>query len=147
MTREQFQEGRPTFEDLAQMAYKGGDRETYRSLLRSSEQCAYLALAYLYKLYKIGGISKEAAEKTKSQISRRYEKDRIREYQLDASIKAFAQVVKDTAIANENYRMNRTLENADKLCMAIDGVEVKANEYIDDAERERKKNEAADNQQ
>ena len=114
-----------TFEELAKMAYKGA-RSDFKTLLRGSEQSAYLALRYLYRLYQTGGISKEEAGKTKAQITRRYEQDRLREEQLDSTIKAFADVVKRTAIANENYRKNRTLDNADRLCEAIDGVMVRA---------------------
>ena len=114
-----------TIEELAQMAYKGA-RSDFKTLLRGSEQSAYLALRYLYRLYQTGGISKEEAGKTKAQITRRYEQDRLREEQLDSTIKAFADVVKRTAIANENYRKNRTLDNADRLCEAIDGVIVRA---------------------
>ena len=114
-----------TIEELAQMAYKGA-RSDFKTLLRGSEQSAYLALRYLYRLYQTGGISKEEAGKTKAQITRRYEQDRLREEQLDSTIKAFSDVVKRTAIANENYRKNRTLDNADRLCEAIDGVIVRA---------------------
>ena len=114
-----------TIEELAQMAYKGA-RSDFKTLLRGSEQSAYLALRYLYRLYQTGGISKEEAGKTKAQITRRYEQDRLLEEQLDSTIKAFADVVKRTAIANENYRKNRTLDNADRLCEAIDGVIVRA---------------------
>ena len=114
-----------TIEELAQMAYKGA-RSDFKTLLRGSEQSAYLALRYLYRLYQTGGISKEEAGTTKAQITRRYEQDRLREEQLDSTIKAFADVVKRTAIANENYRKNRTLDNADRLCEAIDGVIVRA---------------------
>lgn len=112
-----------TIEELAEMAYKGA-RSDFKTLLRGSEQSAYLALRYLYRLYQMGGISKEEAGKTKAHITRRYEQDRLREEQLDSTIKAFADVVKRTATANENYRKERTLDNADKLCMAIDGVAV-----------------------
>ena len=112
-----------TIEELAQMAYKGA-RSDFKTLLRGSEQSAYLALRYLYKLYEVGGISKEEAGKTKAQITRRYNQDRLREEQLDSTIKAFADTVKRTATANENYRRERTLDNADKLCMAIDGIAV-----------------------
>ena len=115
-----------TIEELAKMAYKGA-RSDFKTLLRGSEQSAYLALRYLYRLYKTGGISKEEAGKTKAQIARRYEKDRLREEQLENSIKAFAQVVLRTAKANEDYRRERTLDNADKLCEAIDGVMVQSN--------------------
>ena len=114
-----------TIEELAKMAYKGA-RSDFKTLLRGSAQSAYLALRYLYRLYQTGGISKEEAGKTKAQITRRYEQDRLREEQLDSTIKAFADVVKRTAIANENYRKNRTLDNADRLCEAIDGVIVRA---------------------
>ena len=114
-----------TIEELAKMAYKG-PRSDFKTLLRGSEQSAYLALRYLYRLYQTGGISKEEAGKTKAQITRRYEHDRLREEQLDSTIKAFADVVKRTAVANENYRKNRTLDNADRLCEAIDGVIVRA---------------------
>ena len=109
-----------TIEELAKMAYKG-PRSDFKTLLRGSEQSAYLALRYLYRLYQTGGISKEEAGKTKAHITRRYEQDR---QQLDSTINAFADVVKRTATANENYRKERTLDNADKLCMAIDGIAV-----------------------
>lgn len=115
-----------TFEELTQMAYRGA-RSDFKTLLRGSEQSTYLALRYLYRLYQTGGISKEEAGKTKAQIARRYEKDRLREEQLENSIKAFAQVVLRTANANDNYRKERTLDNADKLCEAIDGVMVQSN--------------------
>ena len=115
-----------SFEELAQMAYNGA-RSDFKTLLRGSEQSTYLALRYLYRLYQTGGISKEEAAKTKAQIARRYEKDRLREAQLESTIKAFAQVVLRTANANDNYRKERTLDNADKLCEAIDGVMVQSN--------------------
>ena len=67
-----------TIEELAKMAYKGA-RSDFKTLLRGSEQSAYLALRYLYKLYEVGGISKEEAGKTKAQITRRYSQDRLRE--------------------------------------------------------------------
>ena len=101
-----------TIEELAQMAYKGA-RSDFKTLLRGSEQSAYLALRYLYKLYEVGGISKEEAGKTKAQITRRYGQDRLREEQLDSTIKAFADTVKRTATANENYRREENGGNQD----------------------------------
>ena len=85
---------------------------------------------YDYMCQEYSGIeynTKEEAGKTKAQIARRYEKDRLREEQLESSIKAFAQVVLRTAKANEDYRKERTLDNADKLCESIDGVMVQSN--------------------
>ena len=113
------------FEELTVMAHNKG-KVDLRKLTNQAEQCAYLALRYLYRLYEVGGISREEASKVKSNIAKRYEKDCRQEEQLDYVIRAFAEVIKKTADANERYRKDRTLDNADALCKAIDGVDVQA---------------------
>lgn len=123
MTKDSSNKIHYSIDDLSVMAAKG-KREDYKVLMSSAEQSAFLCLSYLYKLYNVGGISREDAAKTKAQIAKRFEKDTLREEQLKSSIKAFADVIKRTSTANEEYRKNRCLENADKLCEAIDGVPV-----------------------
>ena len=92
--------------------------------LRFAGQHYYLALRMLYHQYRQGIIDRETATREKRQLLKTYEYDLMWEEIADGFIKSR----NASEIARANYRKNRTLENADALIVAIDGVHVKTKE-------------------
>ena len=84
----------------------------------------FLSLRMLYHQYKIGLVDRETATREKRKILRDYEHNKwAEEYTKD-----IAQKIADTEKARQAYRKNRTLENADAIILAFEGVPVTFNE-------------------
>lgn len=89
--------------------------------LEYPEQVHYLNLRNLYKAYHMGAVTREQAAAEKKQLL-----DEYRCYKFNRDLeRTLVEQVKATEAARAAYRKNRTLENADALIMAIDGVPVK----------------------
>lgn len=82
------------------------------------DQLMYQSLALLYARYRLKLISREQASVEKKQLLREHEAFSYRWSLGDH----YAEVIKRTEAARTAYRKDRTLENADKLLAAIDGV-------------------------
>lgn len=90
--------------------------------LNGVEQCEFLGLTYLYKLYKSGTISREDAAKEKRIMLAsfdRYEKMlKFSQKGIEYTINLWSTIGR----YNKEYNDNRTLKNADALSKAIHGV-------------------------
>ena len=80
----------------------------------------FLMLRMLYHQYKHGIIDRETASNEKRKLLKDYEVQKAQE----GLSKEIARRIIATDAARMAYRKNRTLENADALIFAFDGVEV-----------------------
>lgn len=84
----------------------------------------YHAMALLYERFRYGKLTKEQGSAEKKKILRQYEMDmKDREF-MDKLAEHRIIVIRNTEKARNAYRQNRTLENADRLVAAIDGLDV-----------------------
>lgn len=86
----------------------------------------FLCLRELYHQHKIGMIDRETARREKIRLLDDYEFKKWQE-NWTANI---ADLLKRTETARRNYRNNRTLENADAVIFAFEGVPVTFNEEV-----------------
>lgn len=84
----------------------------------------FLCLRMLYKQYKDGTIDRETASKEKKKLLRDYD---LKKFQENFT-RDIAKKIMDTEEARQAYRKNRTLENADAIILAFEGVPVTFNE-------------------
>lgn len=83
-----------------------------------ADQTAYIALRYLYAQHRAGSLSRDAASQEKREIVRAWEAAK-RQCGLSAYSAEFFKVVEWYAT---DYRKQRTIEAADKLVDAVDGM-------------------------
>lgn len=88
--------------------------------LEYPDQVLYILLRALYDQLRKGIIDRDTAIREKKKLLKEYEAYKF----VDQIGKEWVKVIKDTEIARANYRKNRTLENADKLLIAIEGREL-----------------------
>ena len=100
--------------DLERMAKEGCEMPKG---LEYPDQVAFLCMRMLYAQLANGIIDRDAAIREKKEIL----KERDSYIFVDQMGKRWVQVIKDTEMARSEYRKNRTIENADKLLIAIDG--------------------------
>ena len=84
----------------------------------------FLQLRMLYHQYKEGIIDRQTASREKRKLL----KDRDFHIFQDNFTKDIAKKIMDTDTARVAYRKNRTLENADAIILAFEGVPVTFNE-------------------
>lgn len=84
----------------------------------------FLMLRTLYWQYKQGIVDRETASREKRKLL----KDRDFKISQDNFTKDIAKKIMDTDAARVEYRKNRTLENADAIILAFEGVPVTFNE-------------------
>jgi hypothetical protein len=84
----------------------------------------FLMLRTLYWQYKQGIVDRETASREKARLLQDYD---LKKFQEDFT-KDIAQKIMDTEQARQTYRKNRTLENADAIILAFEGVPVTFNE-------------------
>lgn len=87
------------------------------------EQLRFHGLSYIYHNYRNKVTDKETAKEYKQSLLK--EIDRLKE-QYAFALKCYntsAERYKKTEIARSQYRLDRTIENADVLAAAIDGLE------------------------
>lgn len=84
----------------------------------------FLQLRLLYDSYKNGIIDRETATKEKRKLLHDYDTLKFM-HEFTANI---AKKIMDTDAARVAYRKNRTLENADAIILAFEGVPVTFNE-------------------
>lgn len=92
--------------------------------LEYPDQILFLELRILYDSYKRKLIDRDKATQEKMELLRTYEAHKI----VDKMGKKWTDQIKRTELARAAYRKNRTLENADALILAFDGVPVTFNE-------------------
>lgn len=85
--------------------------------LEYPDQIMFLCLRALYAQLRQGIIDRDTAIREKKKLLKEYEHYKF----VDQMGKQWVQIIKDTETARSEYRKNRTIENADKLLIAIDG--------------------------
>lgn len=80
----------------------------------------FLQLRMLYHQFKNGVVDRETASKEKMKMLKDYD---FQKWQVDFT-KDIAQKIMKTEAARQEYRKNRTLENADAIIFAFEGVPV-----------------------
>jgi hypothetical protein len=80
----------------------------------------FLCLRMLYHQFKQGIVDRETASREKARLLQDYS---LKKFQEDFT-KNIAQTIMDTDAARVEYRKNRTLENADAIILAFEGVPV-----------------------
>lgn len=88
------------------------------------DQQMFLNLRWLYHQYKSGIISRETAHNEKRKMLNIYDSQKW-QHNLTKDI---AKKIVSTEAARQAYRKNRTLENADAIILAFEGVPVTFNE-------------------
>lgn len=86
--------------------------------LKFPDQLMYQSLALLYARYRLGVVTREQASVEKKQLLREHEAFSYRWSLGDH----YAEIIKRTEAARTAYRKGRTIENADALLLAIDGI-------------------------
>lgn len=84
------------------------------------DQLMFQALSLLYARYRAKTITREQASVEKKQLLREHEAF-VYHWKLGDH---YVEVINRTEAARTAYRKNRTIENADKLLQAIDGVKL-----------------------
>lgn len=82
------------------------------------DQVMFIALRGLYHQAKAGTISRETAVQEKKNLLNGYKQMKWYKEQSDLYVKT----IKDTEAARSAYRKNRTIENADAMLIAFDGI-------------------------
>lgn len=92
--------------------------------LCGADQQMFLELRLLYDSYKRGIVDRETAKKEKAKMLVEYRANLV----MDSLARHWAQQHLKTEQARQTYRKNRTLENADAIILAFEGVPVAFNE-------------------
>jgi hypothetical protein len=88
------------------------------------DRTLFLQLRMLYHQFKQGIVDRETASREKRKLL----KDRDFQLFQDNFTKDVARKIMETEQARQEYRNNRTLENADAIILAFEGVPVTFNE-------------------
>ncbi len=88
------------------------------------DRTLFLQLRMLYHQFKMGLVDRETASREKRKLL----KDRDFQLFQDNFTKDIAKKIVETDAARIAYRKNRTLENADAIILAFEGVPVTFNE-------------------
>ena len=92
--------------------------EELPSGLEYPDQVLFLCLRSLYDHVRRGIVTRDTATVEKKKLLVEY-----RVYKFNDEMgKAWTEQIKQTELARAAYRRERTLENADKLCVAIEGA-------------------------
>ena len=81
------------------------------------DQILFLELRLLYKSYRQQLIDRETATREKVELLRVYEAHKI----VDNIGKEWIDQIRRTELARAAYRKNKTIENADKLLLCVEG--------------------------
>lgn len=81
------------------------------------DQILFLELRLLYKSYRQQLIDRETATREKVELLRVYEAHKI----VDNMGKEWIDQIRRTELARAAYRKNKTIENADKLLLCVEG--------------------------
>ena len=81
------------------------------------DQILFLELRLLYDSYKRKLIDRDTATREKVELLRTYEANKIG----GNAVKECAKQIKNTELARAAYRKNKTIENADRLLICLEG--------------------------
>jgi hypothetical protein len=81
------------------------------------DQILFLELRLLYDSYRRKMIDRDTATREKVELLRVYEAHKI----VDSMGKEWVEQIKRTELSRAAYRKDRTLENADKLLLCVEG--------------------------
>jgi len=98
--------------------------------LPAAECLLWYMLRDIYDRYRNHIITQEVGEAEKQKALQRYHENKTKEETAEAFLRFNAKMWQLTESARSNYRLNRTLENADALVEAWDGAKAKRNEVI-----------------
>lgn len=98
-------------------AMQGGEMPEGLTL---TDQNMFLALRSLYDNYRKGIVDRDTASREKNRLLIEYKSSIL----IDMVCRNWVDQIKQTEMARSEYRKERTLENADKLLAAIDGVQI-----------------------
>lgn len=90
--------------------------------LSLDDQKAYQALASLYGRYRLGLIERAAGSTEKGRILYVWDKEKRMEESSSKLAQWHSRLRREIEGAQCQYRKERTLENADKLSRALDGI-------------------------
>lgn len=90
--------------------------------LSLTDQKAYQALASLYGRYRMGLINRPAGSSEKARILAAWDREKRMDEAESNLAKWHARLRKEIEGVQNRYRKDRTLENADKLSRALDGI-------------------------
>lgn len=85
--------------------------------LEYPDQILFLELRLLYDSYKRKLTDRDTATREKAELLRTYEAHKI----VDKMGKEWVDQIKRTELARAEYRKNKTIENADKLLVCVEG--------------------------
>ena len=85
--------------------------------LEYPDQILFLELRLLYDGYKRKLIDRDKATQEKAELLRTYEAHKI----VDKMGKEWVDQIKRTELARAEYRKNKTIENADKMLICVEG--------------------------
>ena len=86
------------------------------------DQILFILLRDLYARFRDGKVDKETATAQKQSFLDDY---RVYAFHWESG-QRWVEIIRKTDLARAEYRKNRTLENADKLVSAIDGIEFRS---------------------
>lgn len=99
------------------IAMQGGEMPEGLTL---TDQNMFLSLRSLYDNYKKSVVDRDTASREKNRLIIEYKSSIL----IDTVCRNWVDQIKQTEIARAAYRKDRTLENADKLLAAIEGVQI-----------------------
>jgi hypothetical protein len=85
--------------------------------LEYPDQILFLELRLLYDSYKKNLVDRDTATREKIELLRTYEAHKV----VDRMGKEWVDQIKRTELARAAYRKNKTIENADKLVVCVEG--------------------------
>ncbi len=94
------------------------DGEEMPDGLNLFEAALFIAVRNLYSQLRNGFVSRDVAVREKTRLLREYNSRLF----LEEQCKRYVQTIKNTELARSEYRKNRTIENADKMLIAFDGI-------------------------
>ena len=98
-------------------AMQGGEMPEGLTL---TDQNMFLALRSLYDNYRKGIVDRDTASREKNRLIIEYKSSIL----IDMACRNWSEQIKQTEVARSAYRKDRTLENADKLLAAVEGVQI-----------------------
>ena len=105
-------------DELERIAMRGGPMPDGLNL---TDQWFFQSISLLYERYRAGFINREKGKKEKGQIVYQRDKEMRQRKCGDKLINHHVAQTKAVESAQNAYRKNRTLENADALSAALDG--------------------------
>lgn len=85
------------------------------------DQCAFYFLQAMYQGLRTGVKTREQAAEEKGKMTYQYNKEKLEMEHWEKMGQYWSDMRRDLEFAQNAYRKNRTLENADALSAALDG--------------------------